>query len=410
MKKAELLAPAGDLEKLYTAIDYGADAVYTGGEMFSLRTACDNFSVEDMARGVEYAHRFGKKVYLACNCFPHNHEIALLPEYIRNMAQTGIDGCIVSDLGSFSVIRETCPDLKLHISTQASTANYASCMAWYRLGAKRIVLSRELSLREITEIRRRIPADLELETFVHGAVCVSHSGRCLLSDYMAGRSANRGDCAHSCRWKYALVEEQRPNQYMPITETDTGTFIMNSKDLNMIRHLPEMLMAGIDSLKIEGRVKSSYYVASIVSAYRRALDTFYEDMDEYMEKRDEFFEDTCKVSHREYFTGFFLEDPKREGQQYGSASYIRDWEVCAQVLRYDALRGLALCEQRNKFFQGDTLEALYPQGERVTFDADILLDEQYQPIASTPHAAMRFYVKVPKMLPKGAYLRRQLRK
>jgi len=410
MKKAELLAPAGDPEKLYTAIDYGADAVYTGGEMFSLRTACDNFSVEDMVKGVEYAHRFGKKVYLACNCFPHNQEMALLPEYIQNMAQAGIDGCIVSDLGSFSVIRETCPDLKLHISTQASTANYASCMAWYRLGARRIVLSRELSLREITEIRRRIPADLELETFVHGAVCVSHSGRCLLSDYMAGRSANRGDCAHSCRWKYALVEEQRPNQYMPICETDTGTFIMNSKDLNMIRHLPEMLMAGIDSLKIEGRVKSSYYVAAIVSAYRRALDTFYEDMDAYMEKRDEFFEDTCKVSHREYFTGFFLDDPHREGQQYGSASYIRDWEVCAQVLRYDALRGLALCEQRNKFFQGDTLEALYPQGDRITFDADVLLDEQYQPIASTPHAAMRFYVRVPKMLPKGAYLRRQLRK
>ncbi len=343
MKKAELLAPAGDLEKLYTAVDYGADAVYTGGEMFSLRTACDNFSFEDMAKGVEYAHRFGKKVYLACNCFPHNEEMALLPDYIRTMADTGIDGCIVSDLGSFSVIRETCPDLKLHISTQASTANYASCMAWYQLGARRIVLSRELNLRQIAEIRRRTPSDLELETFVHGAVCVSHSGRCLLSDYMAGRSANHGDCAHACRWKYALVEQTRPGQYMPIAQTDTGTFIMNSKDLNMIRHLPEMLLAGIDSLKIEGRVKSSYYVASIVSAYRRALDTFYEDMDGYMDRRDEFFEDTCKVSHRDYFTGFFLDDPGPQGQQYGSASYVRDWDVCAQVLRYDSLRGLAYC-------------------------------------------------------------------
>ncbi len=409
MNKAELLAPAGDLEKLYTAIDYGADAVYTGGEMFSLRSACENFSFDEMAKGVDYAHRFGKKVYLACNCFARNNEIAVLPEYITNMAAAGIDGCIVSDLGTFSVIRETCPDLKVHISTQASTANYASCLAWYKLGARRIVLSRELSLREITEIRRRIPVDLELETFVHGAICVSHSGRCLLSDYMAGRSANRGDCAHSCRWKYALVEEKRPGQYMPITETDTGTFIMNSKDLNMIRHLPEMLMAGINSLKIEGRVKSQYYVASVVSAYRRALDTFYEDMDAYMERRDEFYEDTCKVSHHEYFTGFFLDEPGRDGQQYGTASYVRDWEVCAEVLRYDALRGLAYCEQRNKFFQGDTLEALYPGGDRLTFDADILLDENYQPIASTPHAAMRFYVSVPKMLPRGAYLRRRTR-
>lgn len=409
MNKAELLAPAGDLEKLYTAIDYGADAVYTGGEMFSLRSACENFSFDEMAKGVDYAHRFGNKVYLACNCFARNNEIAVLPEYITNMAATGIDGCIVSDLGTFSVIRETCPDLKVHISTQASTANYASCLAWYNLGARRIVLSRELSLREITEIRRRIPADLELETFVHGAVCVSHSGRCLLSDYLAGRGANRGDCAHSCRWKYALIEEKRPGQYMPISETDTGTFIMNSKDLNMIRHLPEMLMAGIDSLKIEGRVKSQYYVASIVSAYRRALDTFYDDMDAYMERRDELYEDTCKVSHREYFTGFFLDDPGREGQQYGSASYIRDWEVCAEVLRYDSLRGLAYCEQRNKFFQGDTLEALYPGGDRLTFDADTLIDEEYHPIASTPHAAMRFYVSVPKMLPRGAYLRRRTR-
>ena len=409
MNKAELLAPAGDLEKLYTAIDYGADAVYTGGEMFSLRSACENFSFDEMAKGVDYAHRFGKKVYLACNWFPRNNEIRMLPEYITNMAQAGIDGCIVSDLGSFSVIKETCPDLKIHISTQASTANYASCMAGDKLGARRIVLSRELNLREIADIRRMIPEDLELETFVHGAVCVSHSGRCLLSDYMTHRSANRGDCAHSCRWNYALMEEKRPGQYMPITETDTGTFIMNSKDLNMIRHLPEMLLAGINSLKIEGRVKTAYYVASIVSAYRRALDTFYEDIDEYAKRRDEFYEDTCKVSHHDYFTGFFFDDPKENGQQYGTASYVRDWEVCAEVLQYDSLRGMVLCEQRNKFFQGDELEALYPGGDRLTFRADRLLDDKFQPISSTPHAAMRFYVAVPKMLPKGAYLRKRTR-
>lgn len=405
MNRPELLAPAGDLNKLYTAIDYGADAVYTGGEMFSLRGACENFSPEAMRRGCEYAHRKGKKVYLAVNCFPRCDEIRRLPEYIATMADAGIDACIVSDLGAFHVIRETCPQLALHVSTQASVCNDAAARMWYELGARRIVLSRELSLREIGEIRRNIPENLELEGFAHGAMCVSHSGRCLLSDFFAARGANRGNCAHTCRWKYALVEEKRPGEYWPIGETDTGTFILNSRDLNMIRHLPEMLYAGIHSFKIEGRVKSDYYVAAITAAYRRALDTCLESLDDYAQKADEFYADTEKVSHRAYTTGFYFGNPGAAGQEYGSASYVRDWEVCALVRGYDAMRSLTECEQRNRFFEGEELEALYPGGEPFVFRVSAIFDETGARIPATTHAAMKFYLDIPKVLPPGAYLR-----
>lgn len=409
MDKIELLAPAGDLSKLRTAIDYGADAVYTGGEIFSLRTACENFSPSDLAKGVAYAKKYGKKVYLACNCFARNNEIMQLPEYIKTMEQTGIDAVIVSDLGVMSIIKEYAPSLHVHISTQTSTSNFAACRQWHRLGAKRVILSRELSLSEISEIRKNVPPDLQLETFVHGAVCVSHSGRCLLSDYMASRSANRGDCAHACRWNYALMEEKRPGQYMPVFETDTGTFILNSKDLNMIEHIPQMMMAGIDSLKIEGRVKSEYYVASIVAAYRRAVDDCYESIETYEKNKSSYCEDTCKVSHREYFTGFFFGAPGESGQQYGSSSYIRDWEVAAEVVGYDALKGLTECVQKNKFLQGDTLETLSPGADCFSFAADKIYDENLAEISSTPHAAMKFYLNIPKVLPKGSFLRRRCR-
>lgn len=397
--KPELLAPAGDLSKLKTAIDYGADAVYTGGEMFSLRTACDNFSYKDMEKGVVYAKDRGAKVYLACNCFARNRDIILLPEYIKTMAQTGIDACIVSDIGTFSVIKEAVPEMKIHISTQASVSNYAACNQWYKLGAERIILSRELTLDEITQIRRNIPSELELEAFVHGAVCVSHSGRCLLSDYMTGRGANRGDCAHACRWNYSLMEQTRPNEYMPVYETDNGTFIMNSKDLNMIKYIPAMLMSGINSLKIEGRVKSEYYVASIVSAYRRAIDDCLENIAKYEDNLDSYYEDTCKVSHREYYQGFFFGDPHEEGQQYGSSSYVRDWEVCAQVVGYDPVKRLTLCRQKNKIVLGETIESLSPGRAPVEFVAQKLWDEEGKIIESTPHAHMLFYMDIPKVLP-----------
>ena len=406
--RPELLAPAGDLSKLKTAVDYGADAVYTGGEMFSLRTACDNFSYRDMEKGVAYAKDNGVKVYLACNCFARNHDIILLPDYIKNMAKTGIDACIVSDFGTFSVIKEAVPDMKIHISTQASTSNFAACNQWYKLGAQRIILSRELSLDEIAQIRRNIPSGLELEAFVHGAICVSHSGRCLLSDYMTGRGANRGDCAHACRWNYSLMEQTRPGEYMPVIETDTGTFIMNSKDLNMIRNIPALMMAGINSFKIEGRVKSEYYVASIVSAYRRAIDDCLESIDKYEGNLESYYEDTCKVSHREYYQGFYFGDPHEEGQQYGSSSYVRDWEVCAEIVGYDPIKRLTLCRQKNKIFSGEFLETLSPRRQSVKFTAEKLWNENGERIDSTPHAHMLFYADVPMVLPAGSYLRKQV--
>lgn len=402
----ELLAPAGDLSKLITAVDYGADAVYTGGEMFSLRTACENFSFHDMAKGIEYAKKKNVKVYLACNCFAKNRDILLLPDYISKMYEIGVDACIVSDLGTFSVIKETVPDMKIHISTQASTSNYAACMQWYKLGASRIVLSRELSLDEIADIRRHIPEDLELEAFVHGAICVSHSGRCLLSDYMTGRSANRGDCAHACRWNYSLMEETRPNEFMPVYETDNGTFIMNSKDLNMIQHIPAMIMSGIDSLKIEGRVKSEYYVASTISAYRRAIDDCMDSLEKYESNLDSYYQDTCKVSHREYYQGFYFGDPHSKGQQYGTSSYVRDWEVCGEIIGYDPIKRLTLCRQKNKFFAGEMIETLAPGKKCVQFKADKIWDKDGELIDSTPHAHMEFYLDIPEILPSGSFLRK----
>ncbi len=403
----ELLAPAGNLEKLRTAIAYGADAVYTGGEAYSLRTACENFSLDALAKGVDYAKSYGKAVYLACNCFMRNRDLAEFPDFIAAAAQTGIDACILSDLGTLALVREHAPGLKVHVSTQASVSNYAACMQWMALGASRIILARELSLLEISEIRRRVPESLELETFVHGAVCVSHSGRCLLSNYLTGRSSNLGDCAHSCRWKYALMEERRPGDFYPVLETDTGTFILNAKDLNMIRHLPELMMAGVNSFKIEGRIKSEYYVASIVSAYRRAIDACVEDLNIYMENLDSYYAETCKVSHRAYHTGFFFDNPDGSGQQYENAAYIRDWEVAARVVGYDAIRGLTACTQRNKIKQGDWLEALAPHAEPFSFQAKGMTDAEGRPIFSTPHAQMPFYMDIPKVLPKGTFLRKQ---
>lgn len=403
----ELLAPAGNLAKLRTAIDYGADAVYIGGEEYSLRSACENFSPDDMAKGVAYAKKYGKRVYVACNCFMRNRDIDLLPDYISAVAKTGIDACILSDLGTLSAVRKCAPELKVHVSTQASVSNYSSCLEWMRLGASRIVLARELSLAEIAEIRRHIPADLELEAFVHGAVCMAHSGRCLLSNYLAGRSANAGDCAHSCRWKYALVEEKRPGDYYPLFETDTGAFILNAKDLNMIRHIPELMLAGVNSFKIEGRVKSEYYVASIVSTYRRAIDACISDVSAYTDHIDDFYNETCKVSHRAYHTGFYFDEPDRDGQQYESSEYIRNWEVAARVIGYDAVRGLTACTQRNKIRQGDWLEVLAPNMDSFSFQARGLRDADGQSIQSTPHAQMLFFMDIPKVLPKGAFLRRK---
>lgn len=406
MKKPELLAPAGNLTKLKAAVTYGADAVYIGGEDFSLRCASDNFTFEEMAKGVDFAHKRGAKVYLACNTVPHNNEIVGFPEYLKEAVKTGIDAVIVSDLGMFSQVKRYAPGVDIHISTQANTMNYESCRMWHELGASRVVLARELTLEEIKDIRKNIPDSLELEAFVHGAMCISHSGRCLLSSFMINRDANRGDCAQSCRWKYYLMEEKRQGEYFPISESSNGTFILNSKDLCMIEHIPELVSAGINSLKLEGRVKSEYYVASIVSAYRRAIDDCYENLEKYEQNKEKYFKEVSKVSHRDYYTGFFFGN-NSQGQIYKNSSYIRNYDLVAIVESYDYKTGLATLRQRNKFLAGEILEVLAPDYEPFEFKVTRMFNESGEEIYSAPHAEMRVIVPVPRPLGDYTFLRRE---
>ena len=332
MKKIELLSPAGNLEKLKTAIIYGADAVYIGGEAFSLRAAADNFDADTMTEGLKFAHDRGRKVYVAVNIFPHNADLKSLPAYIKNLYELGVDAVLVSDPGVFSIVREAAPDLEIHISTQANNVNYKSAEFWHKLGAKRIVLARELSLREIKEIRDNVPDDLELEAFVHGSMCISYSGRCLLSNYMTYRDSNRGLCAHPCRYKYSLVEEKRPNQYFPVFEDEHGTYILNSHDLCMIEHIPEVVESGITSLKIEGRMKSAYYTAVVTKAYREAIDSYLNDKENYR-VNPKWLEEVSKASHRDFSTGFYFGKPEK--QIYSNSSYIRTYDIVGIVKDYD---------------------------------------------------------------------------
>ncbi len=331
MNKPELLAPAGSLSKLKYAIEYGADAVYVGGESFSLREAAENFTLSELKEGIEFAHERGKKVYITANIIPHNRDLKAFETYIREVADMGADAAIISDLGLFDIARRAAPDLDIHISTQANNVNYASANAWYKLGAKRIIVARELSVEEIAEIRKNIPPDLEIECFVHGAMCISYSGRCLLSNYMTGRDSNQGACAHPCRWKYYLMEEKRPGEYMPVFENERGTFIYNSKDLCMIRHLKELCEAGVSSLKIEGRVKTEYYVATVTKAYRDALSDVFENKP----FNEENYKELEKVSHREYTTGFFFGRPGGSEQLYTTSSYKRLYDLVGTVIKYD---------------------------------------------------------------------------
>ena len=341
MQKPELLAPGGSLEKLKTAIDFGADAVYIGGEAFSLRVAAENFSKEDMEEGLKYAHDRGKKVYLTANIIPHNDDIAEFENFIKEIRPMGFDGILISDFGMFDMMKELAPEIPIHVSTQANNVNWRSALAWYKMGATRVVVAREMSFRELAEFRKNLPEDLEIEAFVHGAMCISYSGRCLLSNYMAGRDANRGACAHPCRWNYALVEEKRPGEYMPVFENERGTFIFNSKDLCMIRHIPELVNAGITSLKIEGRVKTPYYVATVIGAYRREIDRYFANPDNYTFNEDEYLE-LCKVSHRPYTTGFYYNKPDENSQVYTSSSYIRDYDLIGMVEDYNSETGIML--------------------------------------------------------------------
>ena len=399
--KPEILSPAGDFSRMKFAIQYGADAVYMAGNMFGMRTASKNFSNDQLKEAIDYAHKRGVKVYITVNSMPRNPELAALPEYLRYLEEVGADAVIVADMGVLTMVkRET--KLPVHISTQTSIVNYESARAWHSLGADRIVLARELSLDEIIEIRQKTNKSLELEAFVHGAMCISYSGRCLLSNFMTGRDANRGNCAQACRWKYALVEEKRPGEYFPVYE-DGETFILNSKDMNMISHIPELVNAGISSFKIEGRVKTEYYVATVTNAYRKALDAYFDGS----YTRDGIWADEVnKVSHREYWTGFYFNEDY--GQHYGDSTYVRDWDIIGIVEDCDDA-GNAQLVQKNRFFKGDKVELFAPDFEPVPFVLDYFENDKGEVIEVAPHPEMRVSLKLPRPCPPNSFIRREIK-
>lgn len=391
--KIELLAPAGDLEKLKIAIDYGADAVYFGGEMFGLRAAAKNFSVEDIKEGVRYTHDRGKKAYMTFNIFAHNEDIHELENYLTHIRNISIDAFIVSDPGIIMIIKELIPNAEIHLSTQANMTNYKTAEFWHDQGIKRIVLAREMTFPEIRELRSRLPESLEFEGFIQGAMCISYSGRCLLSNFMIERDANRGECAHPCRWKYHLVEEQRPGEYFPIEENERGTFILNSRDLCMIEHIPDFIESGISSAKIEGRMKSVFYVATVVGAYRKAIDAYYENPEGYV-FNPEWLNELKKVSHREFTTGFYFNKPTNKDQNYQTSAYTRDYSFVGLVKSYDEESRIAIIEQRNKMNKGDEIEIFGPYTNYFVQRIEILLDENDNPIESAPHPQQIVKIKM----------------
>ena len=405
MRKVELLAPAGDLEKLKMAIIYGADAVYLGGEAFGLRKGSKNFSVDQIKEGVNFAHERGKKVYLTLNIVPHNKDLVGLEEYVTELYNIDVDAVIVSDPGMFTIIKKVVPKMEIHISTQASITNYETIMFWYNLGARRIVLARELSFEEIKEITSKIPEDLDIEAFIHGAMCMSYSGRCLLSNYMTGRDANMGDCAQPCRYKYAVVEEKRPGEYFPIEENDEGTFIFNSKDLCMIEFIPELINSGIYSFKVEGRVKSSYYVATVLRSYRMAIDAYYKDTGNYI-YNTKLLEEIKKVSHRDFTTGFYFGKPTDEAQIYSTSSYIRGYDFLGMVLDYDKETQIATIEQRNRMFIGEEIEIFGPGVDYFTQKIDKMWDDSGNEIEVAPHAQQIIKMKLENEVSKYYLLRK----
>lgn len=406
MKKVELLAPAGNLEKLKMAILYGADAVYIGGQRFGLRASADNFSLEDMREGLDFAHERNCKVYVTVNIIPHNQDLVGLPEYIKQLDELGVDAVIVSDPGIFNIVRSTAPDMEVHISTQANNTNYMSAKFWYDLGAKRIVVARELSFDEIREMATMTPKDLDIEAFIHGAMCISYSGRCLLSNYMTGRDSNKGACSHPCRWKYQLVEEKRPGEYYPVYEDERGTYIFNSKDLCMIEHIPELIESGIFSLKIEGRMKSSFYVATVVSAYRKAIDAYMSDPENYRYD-PEWLAELSKASHREYTTGFYFNKTTGEDQIYNTSSYIRDYDFVGMVLEYDRETGIAKIEQRNRMIVGDEIEVVVPGKDYFVQTIEAMKNDEGESIRTAPHAQMIVYMPVKQEVVPYTILRRK---
>ena len=389
-RKVELLVPAGSLEVLKVAVDYGADAVYIGGQAYGLRAKADNFSIEEMKKAVKYAHAKNAKVYVTANIFAHNYDIEGMKAYFEQLKDTGVDAVLVSDPGIFMLAKETMPDMELHISTQANNTNYLTYNFWYNMGAKRVVTARELSLVEIKQIREHIPEDMEIESFMHGAMCISYSGRCLLSSYFTGRDANRGACTHPCRWKYHIVEETRPGEYMPVNEDDRGTYIFNSKDLCMIEHIPEMIDAGIDSFKIEGRMKTALYVATVARTYRKAIDDYMESPELYRSNMEYYKSEIAKCTYRQFTTGFYFGKTDQDSQIYDNNTYIKNCTYIGNVQEVTE-DGLVAFEQKNKFSVGEEIECMNFDGTNTVCRVEEIYNDRMEPMESAPHPKMQLY-------------------
>lgn len=409
VKKIELLAPAGDLEKLKIAIDYGADAVYFGGESFSLRAGAGNLTKEEMIEGIKYAHDRGRKCHLTLNIFPHNYDIDDIYAYLEDIKELDIDAFIVSDAGSIMMLKEVIPDAEIHLSTQANLTNYKAAEFWAKQGVKRVVMARELSLEEMKNMREKIPEYLDTEAFIQGAMCISYSGRCLLSNFMIDRDANKGECAHPCRWKYKLVEEKREDEEYPIYEDERGTYIMNSKDLSMIEHIPDLFEAGISSAKIEGRMKSAFYVATVVGVYRKAFDEYYKDPQNYRFKV-EWLEELKKVSHRDFTTGFYYKRADNEAQNYTTSAYTREYDFIGKVISYDEDSKIATVEQRNKMVLGDEIEVFGPYTDFWIQKLDYLKDEEGNDLESAPHPQQILKIRMDRPVKENFMLRKKKEK
>lgn len=405
LKKPELLAPAGTLEKMKMAVLYGADAVYLAGKSFGLRALGGNFTREELAAAVEFTHARGKKVYVTINIFPHNSDLVALPDYLKYLQEINVDALLVADLGVFMLCKKIIPDMELHISTQSNNTNWATVNAWQELGAKRVVLAREMSLQEIREIREKCTADLEM--FIHGAMCISYSGRCLLSNYFTGRDSNRGTCAQSCRWKYALVEETRPGKYFPIEEDERGTYIMNSKDMCLMPNLRDVIESGVDSLKIEGRMKSVHYAASVTKAYRLAIDSYFENPATFTIKPD-WMDELGKVSHRAYTTGFYYHQPDSDDQIYGKTSYDQTSDFVGLVREYDATSGYALVEQRNNMKVGQEIEVFQPTLPLYRQTITDMIDDSGEHVTVAPHPQQLVRMRMEQPVEPYTILRRDI--
>lgn len=406
MKKPELLIPASSLEVLKTAVLFGADAVYIGGEVFSLRAKSKNFSKEDMEEGIAFAHAHHVKVYVTANILAHNGDLNGVREYFKELKTIGPDALIISDPGVFMIAREICPEIEVHISTQANNTNYMTYLFWHQQGAQRVVSARELSMAEIKELRRNIPDTLEIETFIHGAMCISYSGRCLLSNYFTGRDANKGACTHPCRWKYAVVEESRPGEYLPVYENERGTYIFNSKDLCMIEYIPELVDAGIDSFKIEGRMKTALYVAVVARTYRQAIDDYFESEEKYRKRLPYYREEISKCTYRQFTTGFFFGRTTNESQIYDSNTYVKEYTYLG-IIEEKNERGFCRLEQKNKFSVGETIEVMKPDGRDISVTVKALADSEGSAIDSCPHPKMEVWVDLGIELEPGDLLRRR---